>query len=79
MVQPEFNEGIQQKLHRGWEKGEIKTRTEKAIEFVTEFVPTFKSATIGGPQLYGAHKIPGNNPSLRVGEVSFPCKFYARS
>ncbi len=78
-AQPEFNDDINQKLYRGWEKDEIKTRTENAIEFVTEFVPTFKSATVGGPPLFGAQQIHGDDPSLRVGEVSFPCKSYARS
>ena len=43
------------------------------------FVPKFKTATIGGPPLYGAQQIHGNNPDLRVGEVSFPSPFYARS
>lgn len=78
-AQPKFNDDINQKLYCGWEKDEIKTRTENAIEFVTEFVPTFKSATVGGPPLYGAQQIHGDDPNLRVGEVSFPCKSYARS
>ena len=78
-AQPEFNDDINQKLYRGWEKDEIKNRTENAIKFVTEFVPRFKSATVGGPPLYGAQQIHGHDPNLRVGEVSFPRKFYARS
>ena len=78
-AQPEFNNDINQKLYHGWKKHEIKTRTENAIKFVTEFVPTFKSATVGGPPLYGAQQIHGNDPNLRVGEVSFPSKSYARS
>ena len=78
-AQPEFNDDINQKLYCGWEKDEIKTRTENAIKFVTEFVPRFKSATVGGPPLYGAQQIHGDDPNLRVGEVSFPRKFYARS
>jgi len=78
-AQPEFNDDINQKLYCGWEESEIKTRTKNAIEFVAEFVPTFKSATVGGPPLYGAQQIPGDDLSLRVGEVSFPSKSYARS
>ena len=77
--QPKFNSDINQKLYRGWEENEIKTRTEKAIKFVARFVPTFKYATVGGPPLYGAQQIHGDDPNLRVGEVSFPCKSYARS
>lgn len=78
-AQPEFTTDINQKLYRDWDSNEIKTRTENAIEFVTQFVPSFKSATVGGPPLYGAQQIHGNDPNLRVGEVSFPSKFYARS
>ncbi|MRT93651.1 FAD-dependent oxidoreductase [Ancylomarina sp. 16SWW S1-10-2] len=78
-VQPEFNEDINQKIHRVWEDDEINTRTKNAIDFVAKFVPSFKSATVGGPPMYGAQQIPGDDPSLRVGEVSFPSKSYARS
>ncbi|PKQ64815.1 hypothetical protein BZG02_02905 [Labilibaculum filiforme] len=78
-AQPEFNEGIQQKLQGAWAEGEIKTRTENAIDFVAKFVPSFKSAVLGGPPLFGAQQIPGKDPNLRVGEVSFPSKSYARS
>ena len=78
-VQPEFNKGIKQKLQRTWEVDEINIRTENAIDFVAKFVPSFKSATVGGPPMYGAQQIPGDDPSLRVGEVSFPSKSYARS
>jgi len=78
-TQPKFNDDINQKLSRGWHKDEIKTRTKNAIAFVTKFVPEFESAMVGGPPLFGAQQIHGNDPKLRVGEVSFPCKSYARS
>ncbi len=78
-VQPEFNEGINQKLHHGWAEDEIKTRTESAVKFIEKFVPSFKSAIVGGPPMFGAQQIPGDDPNLRVGEVSFPFKSYARS
>lgn len=76
---PQFDRAIKQKLKRVWEQEEIKTRTEKAIELVTKFVPSFKTATVGGPPMYGAQQIPGEDLSLRVGEVSFPYKSFARS
>jgi hypothetical protein len=78
-IQPVFNNAINQKLDNRWHKDEIETRTQNAIHFVTKFVPKFESATPGGPPLYGAQQIHGNDPNLRVGEVSFPCKSYARS
>ncbi|MHC1689956.1 MAG: hypothetical protein AB9833_03900 [Bacteroidales bacterium] len=79
VAQPGFNEGIKQKLDRAWEEDEVKTRTENAIEFVAKFVPSFKTATVGGPPMYGAQQIPGDDLNLRVGDVSFPYKSYARS
>lgn len=78
-VQPEFNEEIKEKLNNGWPHEEIESRTTNAINYIAEFVPSFKTAEIGGPPLFGAQQIPGNDPELRVGEVSFPCKLYARS
>lgn len=78
-AQPEFDEDIKRKIKYGWDENEIKTRTENAIDYIAEFVPSFKSATVGGPPLCGAQQIPGDDVNLRVGEVSFPTKFYARS
>src|SRR5690554_4404626 len=78
-AQPEFNDDIKQKLFCGWESEDIHSRTENAIASVSHFVPEFKTATVGGPPLFGAQQIPGDDATLRVGEVSFPHQFYARS
>ncbi len=78
-AQPEFDDYIERKLKYGWKESEIKIRTERAIDYIAQFVPSFESATVGGPPLYGAQQIPGDDVNLRVGEVSFPSKFYARS
>lgn len=78
-AQPEFEEDIQRKLTDGWDEDEIKTRTENAIEYISKFVPSFHSAVVGGPPMYGAQQISGDDITLRVSEVSFPTQFYARS
>lgn len=78
-ISPEFNSSIKRKLNREWERAEVISRTENSIKFATKFIPSFNTATVGGPPLYGAQQIPGDNLSLRVGDVSFPHKFYARS
>lgn len=78
-VCPEFIGPIKQKLNGSWEASEVQNRTEKAIDYVARFVPSFAAATIGGPPLFGAQQIPGSDLSLRVGDVSFPYRFYARS
>jgi len=74
-----FNSKIEKRLEFGWDKSDINIRTERAIKSITKYIPSFKNATIGGPPLFGAQQIPGKNPDLRVGEVSFPHKNYARS
>ena len=74
-----FDSKIQEKLDLGWNKQDTDTRTKRAIKSVTQYIPSFKNATVGGPPLFGAQQIPGKNPDLRVGEVSFPYQNYARS
>ncbi len=78
-AQPEFDENIKRKLNEGWKDDEIKDRTENAIVYIAKFIPSFASAIVGGPPLFGAQQIPGSDVTLRVGEVSFPTNFYARS
>ncbi|WP_243345532.1 FAD-dependent oxidoreductase [Parabacteroides sp. FAFU027] len=75
----EFDSSIKRKIAREWHQNEINTRTESAIRYAARYVPSFKSATVGGPPLHGAQQIPGDDPSLRVGEVSFPSDSYARA
>lgn len=74
-----FDSKIQERLDLGWNKQDTDTRTKRAIKSVTQYIPSFKNATVGGPPLFGAQQIPGKNPDLRVGEVSFPYQNYARS
>lgn len=78
-AQPQFDTEIDKKLTLGWSTTDTNIRTEKAVEFVANFVPTFHNASVGAPPLFGAQQIPGNDPTLRVGEVCFPTKSYARS
>ncbi|NLU39807.1 MAG: FAD-dependent oxidoreductase [Bacteroidales bacterium] len=75
----EFDEDIKQKIDRAWPEEEINTRTKNAIAFAARYVPTFKSANVGALPMHGAQQLHGNDLSLRVGELSFPGKFYARS
>ncbi len=74
-----FNSIIQKRLEFGWQESDINARTKRAINSVSKYIPAFKDATIGGPPLFGAQQIPGKNPDLRVGEVSFPYDNYART
>ena len=65
-------------IDKGWQKEDIEIRTKRAIEYMSNFIPSFKSATVGGKPLFGAQQIPGDDITLRVAEASFPIDRYAR-
>jgi hypothetical protein len=66
------------KLEKGWSQKEIEERTLRAIAHISPFIPRFNDATVASKPLFGAQQIPGDDPSLRVAEVSFPLPNYAR-
>jgi len=76
--QPHLKENFIKKIDKSWNKEEIEKRTLLAIKHISQFIPAFASATVGSKPLYGAQQIPGNDPTLRVAEVSFPKSRYAR-
>lgn len=77
-AQPKLKNQFIQKLDNGWDKEDVDQRTHNAIKHVTQFIPDFTQATVGALPLFGAQQIPGDDPTLRVAEVSFPKKRYAR-
>ncbi len=76
--QPELGKNFIDKIEKSWSQKEIKDRTSSAIEHLSRFIPKFSEATIGSKPLFGAQQIPGDDPTLRVAEVSFPKERYAR-
>merc|ERR1712212_1076911 len=66
------------KIHQGWNKEETCLRTKRAIDHAAKFIPTFSTAYVSGPPLFGAQQIPGKDPSLRAASVKFPSERYAR-
>lgn len=76
--QPQLKEKFLSKIEKAWSEKEIKERTHNAIEHLAQFIPSFKTATVGSKPLFGAQQIPGDDPSLRVAEISFPIANYAR-
>jgi len=76
--QPQLKQNFMEKIEKSWSKKEIDERTESAIEHLSQFIPNFSEATVGSKPLFGAQQIPGDDPTLRVAEVSFPTKRYAR-
>ncbi len=76
--QPQLKQNFMQKIEKSWSKEEIEERTRSAIKHLSQFIPNFSEATVGSKPLFGAQQIPGDDPTLRVAEVSFPTKRYAR-
>ncbi|WP_201528792.1 FAD-dependent oxidoreductase [Psychrobacter frigidicola] len=67
-------------IEDGWDKAPLQARSQQAIEYVAEFVPTFNSARTVGNALYGGQQIPGIDDTLRVADVSlYPNLHYARA
>ncbi len=76
--QPKLNQNFIEKIEKSWSQEETNKRTSSAINHLSQFIPQFSKAHVGSKPLFGAQQIPGNDPSLRVGEVSFPTEHYAR-
>jgi len=76
--QPKLGQDFIDKIEKSWTKEEIEQRTNSAIKHLSQFIPTFSKAQVGSKPLFGAQQIPGDDPTLRVAEVSFPRERYAR-
>jgi hypothetical protein len=76
--QPQLGQNFIEKIERSWTKEETAQRTNSAIKHLSQFIPAFSHAAVGSKPLFGAQQIPGDDPTLRVAEVSFPAKRYAR-
>jgi len=76
--QPNLNPNFIEKIDKSWKTDEVKERTENAIRHISNFIPSFSTAEVGSKPLFGVQQIPGDDPTLRVAEVSFPREKYAR-
>ena len=76
--QPHLNQNFIEKIDKSWREEEVNERTNNAIKHLSQFIPTFSQAVVGSKPLFGAQQIPGDDPTLRVAEVSFPREKYAR-
>ncbi len=77
-AQPKLDEKYVNKIYKGWRKSDIDKRSSLAIEYLAQFIPLFKDATIASKPLFGAQQIPGEDASLRAADVSFEGDRYAR-
>ncbi|MGP5515996.1 FAD-dependent oxidoreductase [Psychrobacter alimentarius] len=79
-AQPKLPEQYVHYIDDGWDKTPLQARSQQAIDYVAEFVPTFNSARTIGNALYGGQQIPGEDDTLRVADVSLYSNIrYARA
>lgn len=79
-AQPNLPKQYVHYIEDGWDKTPLQARSQQAIDYVTEFVPTFHSAHTVGNALYGGQQIPGEDDTLRVADVSLYSNIrYARA
>jgi len=76
--QPKLGQDFIEKIENNWKEEETAKRTNAAIQHLSQFIPSFSTAHVGSKPLFGAQQIPGDDPTLRVAEVSFPRERYAR-
>ena len=76
--QPQLGQSFIEKIEKSWTEEETNQRTQSAIRHLSQFIPAFSQAKVGSKPLFGAQQIPGDDPTLRVAEVSFPAARYAR-
>ncbi len=76
--QPKLSQDFINKIEKSWNSDEVELRTKRAIKHISRYIPSFIEAKTASKPLYGAQQIPGDDPTLRVAEVAFPTKRYAR-
>ncbi|MCF6207079.1 MAG: FAD-binding oxidoreductase [Sulfurovum sp.] len=76
--QPQLKPEFIEKIESAWRTEEVEERTRNAIKHLAKYIPHFCEAKVGSKPLFGAQQIPGSDPTLRVAEVSFPDRCYAR-
>ncbi|WP_435273983.1 FAD-dependent oxidoreductase [Psychrobium sp. nBUS_13] len=76
-AQPRLAKRFLNKIYNNWPAGIVLSRTQKSIQHIGKFLPAFNNAVLGGEPLFGAQQIPGDDPKLRVADVSFSGDKYA--
>jgi glycine/D-amino acid oxidase-like deaminating enzyme len=76
--QPELPGYLQSKISTGWSAEATQHRSQRAIDHLSQFIPSYQSATVSSKPLFGAQQIPGRDSTLRAADVSFSDDNYAR-
>ena len=76
--QPPINPAYLGYIEQGWDKTILNTRTQNAIEYVSEFIPSFAQAVPVDNALYGGQQVPSEDITTRVADLQvFANKRYA--
>ena len=67
--QPPINPQYLSYIENGWEPNALKQRTQNAIDYVSEFVPSFRTAQAGDNALYGGQQVPSDDITVRVADL----------
>jgi len=76
--QPILDKKFLNKIYKSWNSEDINNRTNKSIEHIRQYIPSFSDVSVASKPLYGAQQIPGNDADLRTADVSFDKNKYAR-
>ncbi|MBD1559045.1 FAD-dependent oxidoreductase [Vibrio sp. S9_S30] len=76
--QPKLPSHLLSKIDAGWSEEEQLERTNRAIEHMSQFIPSFATAKMASKPLYGAQQIPGEDSTLRASDISLEGVNYAR-
>jgi glycine/D-amino acid oxidase-like deaminating enzyme len=76
--QPQLDAKFLRKIDKGWLEQEIAGRGQLSIDFLSQYIPAFKDASVAGKPLFGAQQIPGDDSTLRTAGISFESNHYAR-
>lgn len=77
-AQPQLNKEFLDKIDDNWSFEASQTRSQRAINHMAQYIPSFSSAKVVSKPLYGAQQIPGLDSTLRAADVSFEEEGYAR-
>ncbi len=77
-AQPLLQEKFIKKIDQDWCEQDVIARSQRAIEHIAQYIPSFSNATVASKPLFGAQQIPGGDAELRAAGVSFDGEHYAR-
>lgn len=67
--QPPINPQYLSYIEHGWDLATLTDRTQQAIDYVSEFIPSFQTAQTINNALFGAQQVPSDDITTRVADL----------